>query len=418
MLRTEIECIDYIHSAGRFGKKAGLDNINALLNHMGNPQRELKCIHIAGTNGKGSVSCMLGSVLCSKGYKVGMNTSPFIEVFNERLTINGENIPAEKLIYYTNQVAEAISKLNIHPIEFEIITAIGFCYFRDENVDYAIIECGLGGLYDCTNVIESPVLCAITSIGLDHTEILGSTLEEIAFQKAGIIKEGVTVAVSSAIAENALGVIEKVAKEKNAPLVLSEDFRVISASLEGTDMECGTERFNLPLIGSYQPSNGALVCTMLKTLGISNIGEGMANANWKCRFERVTPRVIIDGAHNYQGISAFCQSVASFVPQKDRVLLVGMLNDKDFENSAKLLAELNSPIVVTDVPSYRQTSGESVYECIKNFCPNAIYEPDNRKALTKAIAMTADEGYLCIAGSLYLAGAMRSMVNNEVGLSI
>ena len=140
LLRTESECIDYIHSAGRFGKKAGLDNINALLNHMENPQRELKCIHIAGTNGKGSVSAMLGSVLCSKGYKVGMNTSPFIEVFNERLTINGENIPAEKLVYYTNLVADAIEKLNIHPIEFEIITAIGFMYFRDVKPDVVILE--------------------------------------------------------------------------------------------------------------------------------------------------------------------------------------------------------------------------------------------------------------------------------------
>ena len=412
MLRTEIECIDYIHSAGRFGKKAGLDNINALLNHMGNPQRELKCIHIAGTNGKGSVSCMLGSVLKSKGYKVGTNTSPFIEVFNERLTINGENIPADKLIYYTNLVADAIEKLNIHPIEFEIITAIGFCYFRDEKVDYAIIECGLGGLYDCTNVLEKPVLCAITSIGLDHTEILGNTLEEIAFQKAGIIKEGVPVVASSAIAENALGVIEKVAKEKNAPLILSRDYKVISSSLEGTVMECGAERFTLPLIGSYQPSNAALVTTIAKTLGIEDIGEGMAGANWKCRFERVSPRVIIDGAHNFQGISAFCQSVASFVPQKDRVLLIGMLNDKDFENSAKLLAELNSSIVVTDVPSYRQTSGENVYECIKNFCPHAIYEPDNQKALKKALHMTGADGFLCIAGSLYLAGVMRTMVKN------
>ena len=412
LLKTESECIEYIHSAGRFGKKAGLDNINALLNHIGNPQRELKCIHIAGTNGKGSVSSMLCSVLRSKGYKVGMNTSPFIEVFNERLTVNGENIPAEKLIHYTNLVADAMEKLDIHPIEFEIITAIGFKYFMDERVDYAIIECGLGGLYDCTNVIEKPTLCAITSIGLDHTEILGNTLEDIAFQKAGIIKEGVPVVVNSAIDAKALRIIEEVAKEKNAPLALSEDFSVLSSTLEGTLMECGNEKFKLPLIGSYQPYNASLVATIANCLGVEDISEGMAKARWKCRFERVEERIIIDGAHNYQGISAFCQSVASFVPQKDRVLLVGMLNDKDFENSAKLLAELGSPIVVTDVPSYRQTSGENVYECIKKFCPHAIYEPDNRKALTKARQMTGDEGFLCIAGSLYLAGVMRTMTKN------
>jgi len=411
LLKTESECIDYIHSAGRFGKKAGLDNIKALLNHLGNPERDLKCIHIAGTNGKGSVSCMLMSVLCNKGYKVGMNTSPFIEVFNERLTINGENIPGDKLIKYTNLVADAISKLNnVHPIEFEIITAIGFLYFKEEKVDYAIIECGLGGLYDCTNVIEKPLICAITSIGFDHTEILGNTLEEIAFQKAGIIKEGVPVVVNSAIDSKALSVMERVAKEKIAPLTLSCDYRVISASLSGTLMECMGEAFTLPLIGSYQPSNAALVVSILKTIGVTDIWVGMSKANWKCRFERVKERIIIDGAHNFQGISAFCESVESYVPKKDRVILIGMLNDKDFENSAKLIADLGSSVVVTDVPSYRQTNGENVYKCVKAFCPHAVYEPDYREAVEKAIRMTGEDGYLCIAGSLYLAGAIRTML--------
>ena len=414
MLKTESECIDYIHSAGRFGKKAGLDIINALLNHLNNPHKDLKCIHIAGTNGKGSVSCMLMSVLRSKGYKVGMNTSPFIEVFNERLTVNGENIPAEKLIKYTNLVADAISQLNnVHPIEFEIITAIGFLYFKDENVDYAIIECGLGGLYDCTNVIEKPLICAITSIGLDHTEILGSTIKDIAFQKAGIIKEGVPVVVNSAIDAGAIEVIGRIAEEKNAPFVLSQDYKVISSGLYGTRMECGNEEFTLPLIGSYQPSNASLAVSILKGIGISHVAEGMESAKWKCRFERVAPRVIIDGAHNFQGIEAFCKSVGSFVPQKDRVILIGMLNDKDFESSAKLISSLNSPVVVTDVPSYRQTNGENVYECVKKFCPDAIYEPDNGKALKKARQMTGEEGFLCIAGSLYLAGAMRSRLKTE-----
>jgi len=411
LLKTESECIEYIHSAGRFGKKAGLQNIRALLNYLGNPQNDLNCIHIAGTNGKGSVSCMLIAVLSSKGYKVGANTSPFIEVFNERLTVNGENIPAEKLVQYTNIVADAIEKLNIHPIEFEIITAIGFLYFKEEKCDYVVLECGLGGLYDCTNVIEKPVVCAITSIGLDHTEILGDSIEDIAFQKAGIIKEGVPVAVNSAIDVKALEVIEGVAKSKSAPLVISEEYSVISSTLDGTAMVCGGESFTLPLIGSYQPSNASLATLILKTLGITDIADGIAKARWKCRFERVCPHVIIDGAHNFQGIDAFCKSVASFVPPKDRVLLVGMLNDKDFEHSAKLIATLKSPVVVTDVPSYRQTSGESVFECIKKFCPGAVYEPNYARATQKALELTGENGYLCIAGSLYLAGAVRSLLN-------
>ncbi len=411
LLKTESECIEYIHSAGRFGKKAGLCNIKALLNCLGNPQKHLNCIHIAGTNGKGSVACMIGSVLCSKGYKVGMNTSPFIEEFNERLTINGANIPADRLIYYTNLVADAISKLkNVHPIEFEIITAIGFLYFKEENVDFAVIECGLGGLYDCTNVIENPLVCAITSIGLDHTEILGNTLEEIALQKAGIIKKAVPVVLGSSIDGKALDAILRVAERKKSPVVFCGDCNVVSSSLEGSVIRCKGEEFTLPLIGSYQPSNAALAVSVLKELGISDISAGMACAKWKCRFERVKPRIIIDGAHNFDGISAFCKSVDAYVPSNNRVILMGMLNDKDFERSAKLIAGLNSRVVVTDVPNYRQTGGENVYNCVKKFCPDAVYVPDNDTALKTAQSMTETDGFLCIAGSLYLAGAMRKLV--------
>ena len=236
-------------------------------------------------------------------------------------------------------------------------------------------------------------------------------MAEIALQKAGIIKNGVPVVVSSSIAMEAKDVIAKEAKAKNAPIVFSEEVRVLSSSLEGTLLECGNERYTLPLIGSYQPSNSAVAVAVLKVLGITDIADGMADAKWKCRFERVKPRVIIDGAHNFQGISAFCQSTEKFVPMENRVLLIGMLNDKDFENSAKLIANLNSRIVVTDVPSYRQTSGENVYECIKQFCPDAIYEPDNAKALNLAEKLTGESGYLCIAGSLYLAGEMRKLIN-------
>lgn len=413
MFRTEAECIDYIHSAGRFGKKAGLDNIKALLNYLGNPQKELRCIHIAGTNGKGSVSCMIASVLSSKGYKVGMNTSPYIEVFNERLTINGENIPSHKLIHYTNLVAEAIKAKNIHPIEFEIITAIGFAYFKDEKCDYAVIECGLGGLLDCTNVIENPVVTVITPIGKDHTEILGNTLEEIAFQKAGIIKEAVPVVIHPDMRAAAVSVIESCARKKASPFVITGKSKVLSSDIEGSLIECEGERFTLSLLGSYQPDNAALAVNVLKQLGITDVAQGMANARWKCRFERVKDRVIIDGAHNFHGIKAFCESVNSYVPSENRVILVGMLNDKDFEESAEAISKLESMVVVTDVPSYRQTDGISVYECIKKYCPQAVYEPDYIKATEMALNMTGNNGYLCVAGSLYLAGAIRTFIKNN-----
>lgn len=415
LLKTEKECIEYIHSASRFGKKAGLGNIRALLNALGSPYEKLKCIHIAGTNGKGSVSNMVASVLVSKGYKVGMNTSPFIEVFHERLTVNGENIPAEKLIYYTNLVADAIKKLpDIHPIEFEIITAMGFLYFRDEKCDYVVLECGLGGLYDCTNVIENPIICAITSIGLDHTEILGSTIEEIAFQKAGIIKENVPVVLHPQIDKKALGVIKEYAKEKNAPVIITDgDCEIEFMGFDGTRIKTENEDFTIGLLGSFQPYNAILSANILKQMGICDISDGMLNAKWKCRFERVKDDIIIDGAHNMQGISAFCESAKMYLRGKKTVLILGMLNDKDFDGSAKLLSNLGAKIIVTDVPSYRQTEGKAVFECIRRFCPDAIYEPDNETALKRAMNLKGENGFLCVTGSLYLAGNLRKIIKSN-----
>ncbi|MBO5009034.1 MAG: bifunctional folylpolyglutamate synthase/dihydrofolate synthase [Clostridia bacterium] len=415
MLKTEKECIDFIHSAGRFGKKAGLCNIKALLDILGNPHRDLKCIHIAGTNGKGSVSCMLANILTAGGFKVGMNTSPYIERFNERLKINGEDIPAQKLVYYTNLVAEAIEKLNdVHPIEFEIITAIGFLYFRDEKCDYAVIECGLGGLYDCTNVIENPVLTVITQIGIDHTEILGDTIEQIAFQKAGIIKRSCPVAVHPLIDEAALSVIRLRAEQMCAPLYEAPGFTVMSADLEGTRLLVDGIKLKLNLPGSYQASNAALAVKSAKLMGMQDvcIEQGIEQARWKCRFERVSDNIIIDGAHNYQGICSFAESVDLYVPPTDRVILIGMLNDKDFDASACRLSELEGRFIVTDVPSYRQTDGMGVYECISRYIPDAVYVRDYAEALARAKELAGDSGFICIAGSLYLAGAMRTLICN------
>lgn len=413
LLNTEKECIEYIHSAGRFGKKAGLCNIKALLNTLGNPHKDLKCIHIAGTNGKGSVSCMLTNILMQAGYKVGMNTSPYIEVFNERLTINGVNIPSDKLVYYTNLVAEAIEKLNdVHPIEFEIITAIGFLYFKEENCDYCVIECGIGGLMDSTNVIEDPALCIITRLGLDHTDILGDTLEQIALQKAGIIKTNSTVVVHPDTEKEVFGVIKDYADKKGAKCYLADsDYAIIDATLDYTDITIDSLTMRLKLLGSFQASNAALAVFSANKLGIDDaaIVRGMENTRWKCRFERVRERVIIDGAHNICGVEAFCQSADMYLSDKNRIFVIGMLNDKDFEECAKRLSALKGTFVVTDVPSARQT--ETVYHKIRKFIPDALYEANYKKAVDKAIAISGEDGFVCALGSLYLAGAVRTYLS-------
>ncbi len=411
LLKTEKECIEYIHSAGRFGKKAGLCNIKALLSVLGNPHKKLRCIHTAGTNGKGSVCSMLRNILTSAGYKVGMNTSPYIESFGERLTIDGVNIPSDKLVYYTNKVKDAIESMDgVHPIEFEIITAIGFLYFYDEGCDYVVLECGLGGLYDSTNVIENPVLNLICRIGLDHTEILGDTLEEIAFQKAGTIKDGSRVVLHPDTDDVSMGVIKGVAKEKNAEIFIPEySSEIISQSMAETVIKIKDCNIRIPLLGEHQVCNALLAIKSAELMGIDMpfIKEGIENTRWKCRFELVRDNVIIDGAHNHQGICAFSDSVRKYIPEENRVCLIGMLNDKDFESSAKELSSLKAKFIVTDVPSMRQTNGMNVYERILKYIPDSLYEPDYKKASDLALDMAGDRGFVCIAGSLYLAGALR-----------
>ena len=405
---------------GRFGTKAGLDNIKALLSALGNPQNELKFIHVAGTNGKGSVTCMLSNILSSAGYKVGMNTSPYIEHFNERLQINNTPIESEKLIRFTNIVADAVKKLNkngYHPIEFEIITAIGFLYFRDESCDFVVLECGLGGRFDATNVITSPEVSVICALGLDHTEILGDTIEKIAFEKAGIIKENCPVVVYSDTELTALDVIRQKAAECSAPLLIADaDARILSSSLYGSEFLLDGTKYKISLLGEHQVKNASLSIRTAQLLAKKypvseqNIQSGLAAAQWKCRFENIADKFIIDGAHNFEGISSFVKSVKLYLQSEENVFIIGMLNDKNFEKSASVLAELKGRIIVTDVPSCRQTDGSVVYECIKKYFPDALYIKDYKASLDKALSLKSKDGFLCVAGSLYLAGAMRTLI--------
>ncbi len=425
LLKTEKECIGYIHSCGRFGKKEGLSNMRALLNALGNPQDGLKCIHVAGTNGKGSVTSMLSAVLTCRGYKVGMNTSPFIEIFNERLQINGTPISAEKLVFYTNVVKNAVDKLNndnCYPIEFELITAIGFLYFKEECCDYVILECGIGGRLDSTNVIKNPLLCVISAIGIDHTEILGNTITEIASEKAGIIKRDTYVAVHPFIDNTALEVIENSAKKLNAVVMKSTALpKTLHSDLSGTDFEFENTRYHINLLGSYQVGNAALAITAAKQLlklGIvtdDDILHGIGVAEWKCRFEYINNsfNCIIDGAHNYQGICEFEKSVKMYLSDYEKIFVIGMLNEKDFENSAEVLKNLDGKIIVTDVPSARQTSGNDIYMAVKSLRNDAVYIANYNSAVDYAKENVGRNGFVCVAGSLYLAGAVRTYIMNK-----
>jgi len=392
--------------------------MKALLLALGNPQNDLKFIHVAGTNGKGSVTCMLSNILKDAGYKVGMNTSPYIEEFSERLQINNIPIDGEKLVRYTNIVANEVEKLNkngISPIEFEIITAIGFLYFKDEKCDYVVLECGLGGRFDATNVIDKPELSVICSLGLDHTEILGETLDKIAFEKAGIIKPGCPVVVYGENDDIAIDVIKKKSENCASMLYLSDgSVKVISQSLEKTVFSLGDEEYEISLLGEHQIKNASLAIKAAEILGIKkeSIKSGISKARWKCRFEKVREGFIIDGAHNYDGVKSFAESVKNYMDSDENIFIIGMLNDKDFSKSAKELSKLKGRFIITDVPSYRQTDGSSVFESMKKYIDDVIYIKDYKEALKKAKELKSGTGFVCIAGSLYLAGAMRTLIKN------
>ncbi|MBQ8525370.1 MAG: bifunctional folylpolyglutamate synthase/dihydrofolate synthase [Clostridia bacterium] len=419
MLKTEKECIEYIHSLGKFGKKSGLDNITRLCDALGNPESKIRAIHIAGTNGKGSVSCMVSSMLKTR-YKVGLYTSPYIELFNERIQINGKNISSEKLISYTNRVKNACDSIpDFYPIEFEFITAMGFLFFAEENCDVVVLETGLGGRLDSTNIVKNPLCCAICAIGMDHVSILGDTIEKIAAEKAGIIKEGVPVALFHDMAAPALDVISRVCAEKAAPIVsdVSLGAENVSRSLDGSEFTYKGVDYRLSLAGEYQTKNALTALDIISAvsdvlpLALSDICEGLRCASWKCRFEVLGCEkgiMVLDGAHNSHGVTSLVNEVNNLLGDYKKTFVFGMLNDKDFEDTVEQICSADARIIVTDVPSYRQTDSRAVFNCAQNYCPDSIYISDCRKAVDYAWEHNTEGGAVCVFGSLYLVGEVRA----------
>ncbi len=419
MVKTANDAIDYIHSLHRFGKKSGLSNITLMLERLGNPHVSMRFVHVAGTNGKGSVSNMIKNILTNHGYKVGYYTSPYIEFFSERICIGNEMISDADLVYYTNRVMEVC--YDIHPIEFEFITAMAMLYFRDKACDINVLEVGLGGRFDATNVIATPLLNVITPIGLDHTAILGDTLEKIAFEKAGTIKQGSTVVVSRMMRAECLSVIAQRCEETSSELIVP-DCAPENASFElsGTSFDYKGESYRLSLRGTYQLDNAvtaieAAYALMAKVeLCQSDIACGLASSFWKCRFEVMgaSPATVLDGAHNSHGIRALMQSIDTYFPSGKRVFLFSMLSEKDWQESVDLIAQKADVIVVTKVPSLRETASDAMCARLVSNGVECVCIDDYARAYDEAVKLAGSEGNVFVFGSLYLAGALRKHVEN------
>ena len=332
---TYSEALDYISSVERFGSRPGLSRVKELLEKLGEPQRGMKFVHIAGTNGKGSCAAMLASVLKAAGYKTGLFTSPYIFRFNERMQINGKQIDDAVLAEIVAKVKPAAESMEDHPTEFELMTAAALLWYAQEECEIVVLEVGLGGRFDATNVIDSPEAAVIMNIGLDHVNVLGDTIEQIAFEKAGIIKPGCSVVLYQQ-EESVMDVIHDRCDEENARLYIA-DFSKIEPefdSLMGQSFKYKKEIYALPLLGSHQLKNAAVVLETVEVLRKkgwnleqSDVEHGIYAVSWPGRFELINdePEFIVDGGHNPQCAQSVRDNLLAYFPGRYRVLLLGVL---------------------------------------------------------------------------------------------
>ena len=410
--------LEYIHAVQWAGHKPGLERTRTLLAALGDPHKRLRFVHVAGTNGKGSTCAMLASCLRAAGYKVGLYTSPFINRFNERIQINGQQIPDEELVRLVERIRPAADAMADTPTEFELITAIGMLWFAEQSCDIVVLEVGLGGTLDSTNVIEAPECTVITALGLDHVKELGGTLAQIASAKAGTIKCGCPV-VSYGGQPEADAVIRRAAAEQNAPLT-EVDFnklRVTGGKLDALEFDFdGLEQIRLPLIGSYQPRNAATAVTALRVLRQRGweipeqaIRTGLESVSWCGRFEllRRQPAFVLDGSHNAHGMRATVQSLRDRFPGEKFVFLVSIMADKDVNEMLELLEPLAKQFVTVMAHTPRAMDAEALAERIRaGGCP-AEAASSIEAGVARAVELSG-EGPVCALGTLYFSGDVRN----------
>ncbi len=423
---TYEEALNYIHSVSWKGSRPGLSRITELCEKMSHPEDSLRFVHVAGTNGKGSFCCMLSEILGQAGYKVGLFTSPFVRDFNERIRVNGENIPDGDLAEMTSYVKQLADTMEDAPTEFELITAIAFAYFAKEKCDIVVLEVGMGGRLDSTNIIKTPVLSVITEISLDHTAMLGSTVAAIAGEKAGIIKNSVPV-LFSGTDEEAFSVIEKEAANQGAPITRPAygTLRVTALSVDGSTFSYGgRDGYRISLAGTYQPRNAAAVLTAVQILesvgypiGEDALRAGLFRARWSARFELLArdPVVIYDGGHNPGGVTVSFESAAACFPGERFTVLTGVMADKDYEEVAAIAAPYAAR-AYTVTPNVPRALDAHSYAAVYRACGvETVAADDLETGVAEAVADARCHGRpLIIFGSLYMYGDVCAAVGKAL----
>ena len=413
--------VNYIEEIPKFTVKNPPEHTKELLRRLGNPQDSIKVIHVAGTNGKGSTCAYLASMLSAGGYKTGLFTSPHLVKINDRFRIDGEIMSDEDFVESFLRVKKVIDEAKedgyAHPSYFETLFLMGVDYYYRKHVDYLVLETGLGGGKDPTNCVEKPLACIITSISIDHVQYLGDTIPAIASEKAGIIKPGVPIVFDGHV-EEAGRVIEARAKALGSPAyaLMPHQYALKEQTREGIKFEFEGTELQIPYIAEYQMMNASLAYFTMKKLqsihGISDekLKEGIRGVKWPGRMETILPGVIVDGAHNADGVAQFVKTVHQFRQNNRVVLLFSAVSDKEYDKMIKLICEDIKPhaVVTTQITGERQVTAEVLAGIFKEYgAENVISAAEVGDALKKALELQQDGMVFCV-GSLYLIGEIKA----------
>lgn len=427
------EALKYVESIGKFGINLGMDRIERFCELLGSPEKKLKVIHVGGTNGKGSTTTFMSKILENAGYRVGVYTSPYIERFTERIRVNKDEIPESEVARLVTEMVphvETLVKEGLeHPTEFEVITAVAFKYFSEQNVDFVILEVGLGGRFDATNVVD-PLLSVLTTISLDHTNVLGNNVSEIAYEKAGIIKKD-RPCVLYPQEESANKVILNICKEMNSKVYLVEDINheILNESIDGTKYNLsGSINYTglqIGMLGHHQVMNtktALLTIKVLKELGydISDeaIYKGLSEAKWPARFELLTknPLIILDGGHNVQGIEALVDSIKKYFPKEKLKITCGMLKDKDYEKMTSDLLSIGESFITVMPDNDRALTAEELAEIIRKNGREAVPAKTIKDAVELSLKERKEDEMLVFCGSLYMIGEVRTLLKEKLNI--
>lgn len=419
------QAVDYIESSALPRGRYGLERLKQALELLGNPQHKVRFVHVAGTNGKGSCAAMLASVLKEAGYRTGLYISPHLRRYNERMQVDGVDISDDDLIRAAQRVKEVCEQLGGTPIVFEVLTLMALWYFAERRCDFVVLEVGIGGKLDATNCIPAPAAALIAQLGFDHTETLGSTIEEIAAQKGGIAKPGSQLVMAEQ-EPAALRVVEQLCREQGCGFTVAdpERLQVLSTSPEGQRLRDRTYgELLLPLAGSHQVKNAANVLTVVEVLKGEGfaipdraVRQGIESTVWPARFERLSrsPDFILDGGHNPQCVQAAVQALQDYYPGKKVVFLTGMMKDKDSAAMLAKMAEVAKAFVCLHADSERAFGAQELAREIENTLSLAAYPAASaQEGCALAQRLAGEQGVVCALGSLYLAGEIRAVFHRE-----